>query len=196
MNMWGALEYDVSGCRPKARSSASSGSSRRPRVRAPSERFTDRFGTGYTYLVIGGAFAMFLVWWLAFGLPPFANAAGVRSAFYRAMTLMVVASPCALVLSIPSAILASIARGARHGILFRGGAAVERLADVDVVALDKTGTLTTGELSVERIESFPTGREREVLEMAGALESKSQHPIARAILRHARAEGVRIAEVE
>jgi Cd2+/Zn2+-exporting ATPase len=112
------------------------------------------------------------------------------------MTLMVVASPCALVLSIPSAILASIARGARSGILFRGGAAVERLADVDVVALDKTGTLTTGELTVERIESFPTGREREVLEMAGALESKSQHPIARAILRRARADGVRIGEVD
>ncbi|MGA2018659.1 MAG: cation-translocating P-type ATPase [Opitutaceae bacterium] len=197
MNMWGALEYDVS------RLPSESTLERiirliqtAQKMRAPSERFTDRFGTGYTYLVIGGAFAMFLVWWLGFGLPPFANAAGVRSAFYRAMTLMVVASPCALVLSIPSAILASIARGARHGILFRGGAAVERLADVDVVALDKTGTLTMGELSVERIESFPKGREREVLEMAGALESKSQHPIARAILRHARSEGVRIAEVE
>lgn len=112
------------------------------------------------------------------------------------MTLMVVASPCALVLSIPSAILASIARGARHGILFRGGAAVERLAGVDVVALDKTGTLTTGELSVELIESFPVGREREVLEMAGALEAKSSHPIARAILRRAREDGVAIAEVE
>jgi Cd2+/Zn2+-exporting ATPase len=197
VNLWGALEFDVS------RLSSESTLERiirliktAQKMRAPSERFTDRFGTGYTYMVIGGAFAMFLVWWLWLGLPPLANANGVRSAFYRAMTLMVVASPCALVLSIPSAILASIARGARHGILFRGGAAVERLAEVDVVALDKTGTLTMGELSVERIESFPTGREREVLEMAGALESKSQHPIARAILRRVRADGVRIAEVE
>jgi Cd2+/Zn2+-exporting ATPase len=197
VNLWGALEFDVS------RLPSESTLERiirliktAQKMRAPSERFTDRFGTGYTYMVIGGAFAMFLVWWLGFGLPPFANAQGVRSAFYRAMTLMVVASPCALVLSIPSAILASIARGARHGILFRGGAAVERLADVDVVALDKTGTLTTGELTVERIESFPTGREREVLEMAGALESKSQHPIARAILRRAKADGIRIAEVD
>ena len=64
------------------------------------------------------------------------------------MTLMVVASPCALVLSIPSAILAAIAWGARHGVLFRGGAAIEKLADINVVALDKTGTLTTGELAV------------------------------------------------
>jgi len=197
VNLWGALEFEVS------RLPSESTLERiirliktAQKMRAPSERFTDRFGTGYTYLVIGGALAMFLVWWLGFGLPPFANAGGVRSAFYRAMTLMVVASPCALVLSIPSAILASIARGARHGILFRGGAAVERLADVDVVALDKTGTLTMGELSVERIESFPTGREKEVLAMAGALESKSQHPIARAILRRVRADGVRIAEVE
>ncbi|HXQ81177.1 MAG TPA: cation-translocating P-type ATPase [Opitutaceae bacterium] len=197
VNLWGALEFEVS------RLPSESTLERiirliktAQKMRAPSERFTDRFGTGYTYMVIGGALAMFLVWWLGFGLPPFANGAGVRSAFYRAMTLMVVASPCALVLSIPSAILASIARGARHGILFRGGAAVERLADVDVVALDKTGTLTMGELSVERIESFPAGREREVLAMAGALEAKSQHPIARAILRRVRADGVRIEEVE
>jgi Cd2+/Zn2+-exporting ATPase len=166
------------------------------KMRAPSERFTERFGTGYTYLVIGGSAAMFLICWLGFGLPAFANAGGVRSAFYRAMTLMVVASPCALVLSIPSAILASIARGARSGILFRGGAAVERLADVDVVALDKTGTLTTGELAVEGMESFPQGRERDVLGLAGALESKSQHPIARAILRRAKEDGVSLAEVE
>ncbi len=75
------------------------------------------------------------------------------------MTLLVVASPCALVLSIPSAVLAAIAWGARHGILFRGGAAVEKLAGVNIVALDKTGTLTTGELRVETVESFPPGRE-------------------------------------
>ena len=196
MNLWGALEFDVSRLPSESTLERIIRLIRTAqKMRAPSERFTDRFGTGYTYLVIGGASAMFLVWWLGFHLPPFANAAGVRSAFYRAMTLMVVASPCALVLSIPSAILASIARGARHGILFRGGAAIERLADVDVVALDKTGTLTTGELSVERIESFPAGREREVLALAGSLESKSQHPIARAILRRARADAVELSEV-
>jgi Zn2+/Cd2+-exporting ATPase len=197
VNLWGAVEFDVS------RLPSESTLERiirliktAQKLRAPSERFTDRFGTGYTYLVIGGAFAMFLVWWLVLGLPVFENLPGVRSAFYRAMTLMVVASPCALVLSIPSAILASIARGARHGILFRGGGAVEKLADVNVVALDKTGTLTTGELSVERVESFPAGREEEVLERAGALEAKSQHPIGRAILRSARAAGIRLREVD
>ena len=197
VNLWGAVEFDVSRLPSESTLERIIRLIRTAqRMRAPSERFTDRFGTGYTYLVIGGAATMFLVWWLGFGLPPFANAGGVRSAFYRAMTLMVVASPCALVLSIPSAILASIARGARSGILFRGGAAVERLADVDVVALDKTGTLTTGELSIENIESFPDGRDRDVLLMAGALEAKSKHPIARAILRRAKADGILIPEVE
>ena len=161
------------------------------KLKAPSERFTDKFGTHYTYLVIGGSFAMFLVWWLGFGLPPFANTPELRSAFYRAMTLMVVASPCALVLSIPSAILAAIAWGARHGVLFRGGAAIEKLADITVVALDKTGTLTTGELAVVGYESFPTGRETEIMELAYALEAKSEHPIARAIVRDAKMRGVR-----
>jgi Cd2+/Zn2+-exporting ATPase len=160
------------------------------------ERFTDKFGTGYTYAVIGVSTAMFLLWWLGFHLPAFANAPGVRSAFYRAMTLMVVASPCALVLSIPSAILAAIAWGARHGVLFRGGAAIEKLADVNLVALDKTGTLTTGELAVVGTESFPAGREREILELAYALELKSQHPIARAVVRHAKAQGVRALELD
>src|SRR4051812_17668171 len=139
---------------------------------------------------------MFLVWWLGLGLPAFTNTAETRSAFYRAMTLMVVASPCALVLSIPSAILAAIAWGARHGVLFRGGAAIEKLAEIGTVALDKTGTLTTGELVVAGCESYPHGREREVLELAYALEAKSHHPIARAIVRHARASGVNALSVE
>src|SRR5213078_3938140 len=99
-------------------------------------------------------------------LPPFTSTTAGHSAFYRTMTLLVVASPCALVLSIPSAVLAAIAWGARHGILFRGGAAVEKLAGTTLVALDKTGTLTTGELRVERVDSFPAGREAEVAQLA------------------------------
>lgn len=165
------------------------------KLKAPSERFTDKFGTGYTYAVIGGSFAMFLFWWLVLGLPAFANTPELRSAFYRAMTLMVVASPCALVLSIPSAILAAIAWGAKHGVLFRGGAAIEKLAEVNIVALDKTGTLTTGELVVTGYESFPSGRETEVMELAYALESKSEHPLARAIVRDAKSRGVRLIEL-
>ncbi len=166
------------------------------KLRAPSERFTDKFGAKYTFLVLGVTAAMFLVWWLGLRLPPFDNTAEHTSAFYRAMTLLVVASPCALVLSIPSAVLAAIAWGARNGILFRGGAAIEKLAEVDLVALDKTGTLTTGELSVVAYESFPPGREQEVIELAHALEANSDHPIARAITHFARKNGVRARAIE
>ena len=193
INLWGALDFEV------ARLPAESTLQKiirliqtAQKLKAPSERFTDRFGTGYTYAVIGGSAAMFLVWWLGFDLPAFTNTQETRSAFYRAMTLMVVASPCALVLSIPSAILAAIAWGARHGVLFRGGAAIEKLADINVVALDKTGTLTTGELAVIGYESFPPGREKEVMELAYALEAKSEHPLARAIVRDAKVRGVQL----
>lgn len=197
INLWGAVDFEVS----RLPSESTLQKIIRliqdaQRHKAPSERLTDKFGTGYTYAVIGFAAAMFLIWWLGFHLPAFENLPGRRSAFYRAMTLMVVASPCALVLSIPSAILAAIAWGARHGVLFRGGAAVEGLAGIDVVALDKTGTLTTGELTVVRCESFPPGLEARVIELAYALESKSEHPIARAITRHAKAEGIRAPEVD
>jgi Cd2+/Zn2+-exporting ATPase len=166
------------------------------KLKAPSERFTDRFGAGYTFLVLGMTTVMFLIWWLVFHLPPFDNTPEHTSAFYRAMTLLVVASPCALVLSIPSAVLAAIAWGARNGILFRGGAAIEKLAEVDLVALDKTGTLTTGELAVVGVESFPAGREQEIIELACALEGNSQHPIARAVTRHGKKNGVRELQVE
>jgi Cd2+/Zn2+-exporting ATPase len=88
------------------------------------------------------------------------------------------------VLSIPSAVLAAIAWAARHGILFRGGAAVEKLAEITIVALDKTGTLTTGELRVEKVESFPPGREKEIAGLAYSMEKLSTHPLARAITRH------------
>ncbi len=159
-------------------------------LRAPSQRFTDRFGTRYTILTLGIVALMFFVWWLGFGIPPLENTATSKSSFYRAMTLLVVMSPCALVLSIPSAILAAIAWGARRGVLFRGGAAIEKLAEVDVIAMDKTGTLTEGELKVTKIESFPAGREQDVLRIAASLEANSNHPIARSITQYAQAQGI------
>ncbi|WP_395740517.1 heavy metal translocating P-type ATPase [Prosthecobacter sp.] len=159
-------------------------------LRAPSQRFTDRFGTPYTLFTLGVVALMFFVWWLAFGIPPLENTAASKSSFYRAMTLLVVMSPCALVLSIPSAILAAIAWGARRGVLFRGGAAIEKLAEVNVIAMDKTGTLTEGELKVTKIESFPAGREQDVLRIAASLEANSNHPIARAITHFAKSQGI------
>lgn len=196
INLWGAVVFEVE------RLAAESTLQKiirliqsAQKLRAPSQRFTDKFGGGYTWAVLCVCTVMFLVWWLGFGLNAFVSGAEA-SAFYRAMTLLVVISPCALVLSIPSAVLAAIAWGARHGVLFRGGGAIERLADVSVVALDKTGTLTTGDLTVESYESFPVGREQEVQELALALEANSHHPLARAIVKDARARGVRERKVE
>jgi len=185
MNLWGAVEAIV------LRQASQSALQKiiqlireAQHLKAPSQRFTDKFGTTYTYAILALTAVMFFVWWLGFRNEPFVSTATEKSAFYKAMTLLVVASPCALVLSIPSAVLAAIAWGAKRGILFRGGAAVENLANISVVAMDKTGTLTTGELRVERVESFPPGREAEVAKLAYSLERLSTHPLARAITRH------------
>ena len=185
INLWGAVEMVVT------RAAAESALQKiitlikeAQHQKAPAQQFADKFSTFYTYGVLGLSLLMFFVWWLGFHLPPFKAGLASHTAFYHTMTLLVVSSPCALVLSIPSAVLAAIASGARHGILFRGGAAVEKLAGVNIVALDKTGTLTTGELRVETVESFPPGRETEVAQLAYSLEKLSTHPLARAITRH------------
>lgn len=191
INLWGAVEVGV--LRPAAQSSLQKIIQlikEAQQQKAPSQQFADKFGTYYTYLVLALSAVMFFVWWLGFHLPPFTSTAVAQSAFYRTMTLLVVASPCALVLSIPSAVLAAIAWGARHGVLIRGGAAVEKLAEVTVVALDKTGTLTTGELRVEKVESFPPGRETEVAQVAYSLDRLSTHPLARAVTRDGKQKGL------
>lgn len=155
------------------------------RRKAPAQRFTDEFSGVYTWAVLAISLGMFFFWWLGQGLPAFEGAES--SAFYRTMALLVVASPCALVLSIPSAVLAAIAGAARRGILFRGGTAVEKLAEVDVVALDKTGTLTTGDLTVEQVRVVEGNvGESHVLRAAFDVDSLSNHPLARAIVRHGR----------
>jgi Cd2+/Zn2+-exporting ATPase len=195
INLWGAVE--VVAVRPAAESALQKIIKlirEAQQQKAPAQQFADKFSTFYTYGVLGLSLAMFFVWRYALDYPAFASTAEVHSAFYRTMTLLVVSSPCALVLSIPSAVLAAIAFGARHGILFRGGAAVEKLAEVDVVCLDKTGTLTTGELRVEKIESFPPGRENEVAQFAYSLEKLSAHPLARAITRHGKQKNLTLKE--
>ncbi|MGB7769411.1 MAG: heavy metal translocating P-type ATPase, partial [Verrucomicrobiia bacterium] len=197
INLWGAVELVVA--RPAAESALQKIIKlikEAQQRKAPAQQFTDKFSSIYTYFVIGLSFAMFFVWWLGFHLAPFKSVVEEHSAFYRTMTLLVVSSPCALVLSIPSAVLAAIAWGARHGILFRGGAAVEKLADTNVVALDKTGTLTTGELRVEKIESFPSGCEDEIARLAFSLERLSTHPLARAITRHGKQQKLEPIEFE
>jgi Cd2+/Zn2+-exporting ATPase len=200
LNLWGVVE--LTALRPAAESSLQKIIRlirEAQHQKAPAQRFTDKFSAIYTYVVLALSFAMFFVWWLGFKLPPFMPPDPEhpgQAAFYRTMTLLVVSSPCALVLSIPSAVLAAIAWGARHGVLFRGGAAVEKLAEINTVCLDKTGTLTTGELRVEKVESFPAGREAEIEAIAYSLERLSTHPLARAITRHGKQMELQVIEFD
>ena len=155
--------------------------------KAPAQRFTDTFTRYYTVFVLVGS-GLFLGWLLLWKHEPLAQA------IYRMMTLLVVSSPCALVLSIPSAILVAIAAGARQGILFRGGVAVEGLACVDHFAFDKTGTLTTGQLQVGRIETCNASSTEEVLAVAAAVAQYSTHPLSRAVVEEA--ESLRLRKFE
>ncbi len=185
LNLWGVLEGKV--LRPASESSLQKIIrliEEAQQLKAPSQRFTDRFGTGYTALILILCTIMFFFWWLVLKYPPFVATHLTESAFYRTMTLLVVASPCALVLSVPSAILSAIASGARRGILYRGGAAIETLAKVTVVALDKTGTLTSGNLTLSKIDCFE-GEESRLKWIASTLARLSEHPLSRAIRRTA-----------
>jgi Cd2+/Zn2+-exporting ATPase len=145
--------------------------------KAPAQRFTDSFSRYYTWFALSLSAVVFVVLLLLHRPIP--------DAFYRAMTVLVVASPCALVLSIPSAILVAIAAGARRGILFRGGVAIENLAGATQFAFDKTGTLTKGSLIVARVDSFDSQTEDDVLQIAASVAQFSTHPLARAVAAEA-----------
>ena len=155
-------------------------------ARAPSERFSEWFGQRYTIGVLAGSVAAYagMLWW------------GVahETALYRAATLLVAASPCAIVISVPAAILSALSAAARGGVLFKGGAALETLAEVKSFAFDKTGTLTTGRAEVEQIVS-PDMPEDAFVQLAAGLEAQSEHPIATAIRREAARRGVQVAEL-
>lgn len=129
---------------------------------------------------------------LAVAIPSLFLGEGFDTAFYRAMTLMVAASPCALVISTPATVLSAIANGARRGILFKGGVYLEQAAGIKVLAFDKTGTLTFGKPEMTDIRMLPDGdlNEDDLLRMAAALENKSEHPLAEAIVRAANQRGL------
>ncbi|MEM6428125.1 MAG: heavy metal translocating P-type ATPase [Deinococcota bacterium] len=151
--------------------------------RAPSQRFSDWFGQRYTVAVlVGSALALGLL--LLSGLPR-------QDAFYKAATLLVVASPCAIVISVPAAMLSALAAAARQGMLFKGGAALEDFGNVSVIAFDKTGTLTTGQLELTDIISQVSDlSEDDVLRLAANIETHSEHPIAKSIVRAAQARSL------
>jgi Cd2+/Zn2+-exporting ATPase len=133
--------------------------------RAPVVRTADQWAKWFT----PGVLALAAVTW------------AVTGAFDHAVAVLVVACPCALTLATPTAIVATVARAARHGILVRGGARVEAAGSIDVICLDKTGTLTTGAPTVEAVHVFAEWTSLDVLRHAAAIESRSEHPLARAI---------------
>ncbi|HEU4322498.1 MAG TPA: heavy metal translocating P-type ATPase [Roseiflexaceae bacterium] len=184
--------------------------------KAASQDFTDRvIGQGYAYAVVGITLVAVIVPLLFLGWD-------LRTALYRAMTLMVVASPCALVISIPATLLSALACAARNGVLFKGGAHLEAAARVRVVAFDKTGTLTTGRPGVVAV--LPVGgpgrlpaelpcvdaglrpqddhlgdlspEQGRVLAVAAAIEQFSEHPLARAVVKGVQERGIVIPEAQ
>ncbi|MDP3897165.1 MAG: heavy metal translocating P-type ATPase, partial [Mesorhizobium sp.] len=152
-------------------------------AKAPSERFSAWFGQRYTVAVMVGsilAFAAF--YWLG---------RGWEEALYRSATLLVAASPCAIVISVPAAILSALSAAARGGVLFKGGAALETLAKVRTFAFDKTGTLTSGRATVTDILVLE-GDEPEFFATLVGIEAQSEHHIADAIRHEADARGIEI----
>ncbi len=143
--------------------------------KAPTERFLETFEQVYATLIIVGVI-LFIIIPPALGLTDFA------SNFYRAMVLMTVASPCALVISTPAAFISAIASAARGGVLFKGGAYLEALASIKAVAFDKTGTLTQGKPEVTDVVTGCELCEDDLLATAAAVESRSEHPLAHAIV--------------
>ncbi|HEX6940967.1 MAG TPA: heavy metal translocating P-type ATPase [Longimicrobiales bacterium] len=143
--------------------------------KSPTERFAERLEGPYTVAVLLSVPVLFGVFHYGVGLD-------AGSSWYRAMTFLVVASPCAVVISTPAAVLSAMAAGARSGALFKSGAALEALAKVRVVAFDKTGTLTGGRMELVEV-SVVEGTEREARALAAGLERHGEHPIAQAIAR-------------
>jgi heavy metal translocating P-type ATPase len=155
-------------------------------AKAPSERFSSWFGQRYTVVVMLGALLAFAVfYWLG---------RDWELALYKAATLLVAASPCAIVISVPAAILSALSAAARGGVLFKGGAALETLAAVDTFAFDKTGTLTTGRAAVTQVVALD-GDEEGFLSLLGGLEAHSEHHIASAIRKEIAARGLDITNV-
>jgi Cd2+/Zn2+-exporting ATPase len=156
--------------------------------KATTQRFLEKAEQWYALGVILFTAALIVV-------PIYILAEPFQSSFYRAMTVMVVASPCALVISTPASILSAIAAAARRGVLFKGGVYLEKAALIDIVAFDKTGTLTEGRPAVTDIQAIIQPEQsaeqigcsmEELLWLAAAVEARSEHPIARAIVAEAK----------
>jgi Cd2+/Zn2+-exporting ATPase len=151
--------------------------------KAPTQRFTEVFGRYYTPSVVALAV-------LTAALFPLLFSINFKDSFYMALTLLVVACPCALVISTPVTVVSAIGNAARNGVLIKGGAHLESAGSVQVIAFDKTGTITTGNSSVTDIISEEGWSDLRVLAIAAGVEARSEHPLAEAIRREASRRGV------
>ncbi len=154
------------------------------------QRLADRISGVFVPIVAALAVVVFLVWWLIGPQP------SALHGFVSAVTVLIIACPCAMGLAVPTAVMVSTGRGAELGILIKGGEVLERSSGVNLIALDKTGTITEGRPSVTAIVLVEgdTGSENELLADAGAVEKLSEHPIATAVIRAAGARGLVLSE--
>ncbi len=157
--------------------------------RAEAEQWVEKFARVYTPIVMLLAIAVFVI-------PPLFFAGVWQDWLYKALVLLVIACPCALVISTPVSIVAALACAARQGILIKGGIYIEAPAHLNAIAFDKTGTLTQGNPVVTGLYPYNNHNQEELLSRAAALESRSNHPLAKAILDYSKEQGVQIAHAE
>ncbi len=154
--------------------------------RAPMQQLADRVSAIFVPAIIALAIVTFLIW----------SFSDVSRGFAVAIAVLVIACPCAMGLAVPAALTVAIGRGAQLGVLFKGGEALERLAHVDTVLLDKTGTLTEGKPSVVAIAPAAGWSEDRLLELAASAEQRSEHPLARAIMHAAQDRGLTLLPID
>ncbi|ASS77253.1 heavy metal translocating P-type ATPase [Tumebacillus algifaecis] len=157
--------------------------------KAPSQQFVDRFATYYTPIVVVLAILIAV-------LPPLFTGDPFSDWIYRALALLVIACPCALVISTPVAIVAAIGNAAKRGVLIKGGAYLELMGQIRAVAFDKTGTLTQGKPVVVLVEPFDGVDQEQLLTVAASIEARSEHPLARAVLLLGEQKGIRALPVQ
>jgi Cu+-exporting ATPase len=160
--------------------------------RAPIQHLADRISAIFVPAVLGFAVLTFIGWEL------FARHAGTMQAFAAAVTVLVIACPCAMGLAVPTAVMVATGRGAASGLLIKGGEALQRLEKVDTVALDKTGTITAGRPEVTDMLLNPACRfsANETLRLMTAVERASEHPLGEAVVRHAHNQNVSVPQAE
>ena len=156
-------------------------------TKAPIARKADQISGIFVPAVVGVALLTFIIWWLVGQTPGFALA--------RAIAVLVISCPCALGLATPVAIMVGSGLGARHGILFKTAESLEAAGEIQIAALDKTGTITTGKPSVTDVLPEKGVTDKELLEMAAAVESRSEHPLAGAIMEYAAGRAIPVREV-